>query len=172
MGADYMSMMLPRCTGDNRITTPELGLGGDWGEVVDAWFAAVAEDPVSANESLREVDYLWEGYGDGILSDGSVLDFENNAIAGPFREIISSTLTAAVKAFNESPRQWAYHQYGAVTFHVTGGLSWGDNPSEEFDAITELFALDINNVLYKSLGFIEPVMCVQGESVKLDVVIT
>jgi len=155
MGADLLTFMLPRRAdapiADNSVDARELAHSAAtaWlSAAVDAQQTEVAFDEL---DMRAPVDYLapYDTFDEAEAAEGPM-------VAARFEQAVQEIALEAITAYRTFEREWNHYAMpNGIIVSITGGMSWGDSPSDAYDAFHVLLTCDLGDALFSTLGFVE-----------------
>lgn len=116
-----------------------------------AWWEAL-QDAHSAGRT-KELQYLLEELdpeGETDPSGDTPLLESLRACKG----IVADRVSDALNRGPQVSREWdTTHTRSGGKLHVTGGMTWGDDPTDAFYYWNVLFRIDVDDAIYRALGY-------------------
>ena len=153
MGADMLAVVLhePAETRNTPLSGSETIELAALVVASEAWFPAAQ----AAHErgDLAALEQAWE-----TLSWNSGNDIPDEApILERLRACKNTVADMICSAINYGPgdcREWTtIPTQAGGKLHITGGVTWGDDPTDAFRYWNDLFMIDIDDAIYTTLGY-------------------
>lgn len=144
MGADMIAITIPRAKDAPVLDPQDPQVRADIQAAVDAW-AAELERGLDTERGRQHLTFIEDEILDMNVNDN---DSPTARIAAMKNDAFTIALDA-LEAFGG--RDWDIHHYREFALWITGGMSWGDNPTEAVSALSRLDAIDVNGILWNAV---------------------
>jgi len=144
MGADMIAISIPRAKDAPVLDPKDPQVRADLQAAVDAW-AAELERGLDTEGGRQHLTFI----------ENEILDMDRPDDDSPTARIAAmkdDAFTVAVDALEVfGGREWDIHHYRDFALWITGGMSWGDSPTEALSELSRLDAIDLDNILWNAV---------------------